>query len=162
MSACPRTERFYGLPQGAAELGQLVIHTLGRCWVDGSRHEAISLQATQREREHPLRNTADHPLDLVETLWAIAEQHDLWVISDECYDELVFEGRHVSTATLGRPDRVISVFTFSKSYAMTGWRVGYVVAPAGFSGQYTRAGMSPSGPGMVSSSMPATSWSTGG
>jgi aspartate/methionine/tyrosine aminotransferase len=60
---------------------------------------------------------------------AIAERHDLWVISDECYDELVFEGRHVSTATLGDPSRVVTVFTFSKTYAMTGWRVGYVVAP---------------------------------
>ena len=35
--------------------------------------------------------------------WTIAERHDLWVISDECYDQLVFDGRHVSTATLGDP-----------------------------------------------------------
>ncbi|HWE62308.1 MAG TPA: aminotransferase class I/II-fold pyridoxal phosphate-dependent enzyme, partial [Chloroflexota bacterium] len=58
----------------------------------------------------------------------IARRHDLWVISDECYDEIVFDGAHLSMATLGERERVITVFTFSKSYAMTGWRVGYVVA----------------------------------
>ena len=65
----------------------------------------------------------------------VANCHDLWVISDECYDQLVFEGRHVSTVTLGGLDRVITVYTFSKSYAMTGWRVGYVVAPSEVSRQ---------------------------
>jgi aspartate/methionine/tyrosine aminotransferase len=59
----------------------------------------------------------------------VARRHDLWVISDECYDEIVFDGEHVSTATLGEADRIISIFTFSKSYAMTGWRIGYAVAP---------------------------------
>jgi aspartate/methionine/tyrosine aminotransferase len=68
--------------------------------------------------------------DRLEALVALAERHDLWVISDECYDELVFEGEHVSTVNVADTDRVITVFTFSKSYAMTGWRVGYVVAPA--------------------------------
>ena len=60
----------------------------------------------------------------------IARRHDLWLISDECYDELVFDGGHVSTATLGDSDRVITIFTFSKSYAMTGWRIGYAVGLA--------------------------------
>jgi aspartate/methionine/tyrosine aminotransferase len=60
----------------------------------------------------------------------IAAQRDLWIVSDECYDEMVFEGQHVTMATLGERDRIITVFTFSKSYAMTGWRIGYVVAPA--------------------------------
>jgi aspartate aminotransferase len=63
---------------------------------------------------------------------ALAERHDLWVISDECYDEIVYDGEHTSTAAAGGRDRVVSVFTFSKSYAMTGWRVGYVVAPTTF------------------------------
>lgn len=60
----------------------------------------------------------------------IAERHDLWVISDECYDEIVLEGKSVSLATLGGRERVVSIFSFSKTYAMTGWRIGYVVAPA--------------------------------
>lgn len=59
----------------------------------------------------------------------LARRKDLWVISDECYDEIVFEGEHVSAATVGEADRILTVFTFSKSYAMTGWRLGYVVAP---------------------------------
>jgi aspartate/methionine/tyrosine aminotransferase len=58
----------------------------------------------------------------------IADRHDLWVISDECYDQIVLEGKTVSLATLGARDRIITVFTFSKTYAMTGWRIGYVVA----------------------------------
>lgn len=58
----------------------------------------------------------------------LAERHGLWLLSDECYEDLVFEGEHVSPATLGDPAHVVSVFSFSKSYAMTGWRVGYAVA----------------------------------
>jgi aspartate/methionine/tyrosine aminotransferase len=68
----------------------------------------------------------------------IAQRHDLWVVSDECYDEIVFEGTHVTAATLGERDRVITVFTFSKSYAMTGWRVGYVVASTEFAQVLTK------------------------
>ena len=64
----------------------------------------------------------------LEDLVDLAGRHDLWLISDECYEELVFEGEHVSPASLGDPDRVVSVFSFSKTYAMTGWRIGYVVA----------------------------------
>lgn len=60
----------------------------------------------------------------------IAARHDCWLVSDECYDEMIFEGEHVTMATLGHRDRIITIFTFSKSYAMTGWRIGYVVAPA--------------------------------
>jgi aspartate/methionine/tyrosine aminotransferase len=69
----------------------------------------------------------------------IARRHDLWVVSDECYDELVFEGVHTSAATVGEPERAITIFTFSKSYAMTGWRVGYVVAPRSIAGAIAKA-----------------------
>jgi aspartate/methionine/tyrosine aminotransferase len=64
----------------------------------------------------------------LEAVLALADRHGLWVLSDECYEELVFDGEHVSPASLGDPDRVVSVFSFSKSYAMTGWRVGYAIA----------------------------------
>jgi aspartate/methionine/tyrosine aminotransferase len=60
---------------------------------------------------------------------ALTETRGLWLISDECYEDLVFEGSHVSVAAIGGSDRVVSVFSFSKSYAMTGWRVGYAIAP---------------------------------
>ena len=63
----------------------------------------------------------------LERLAAIAEAHDLWVISDEAYEDVVFEGEHVSIASLpGMYERTIPLFTFSKSYAMTGLRLGYV------------------------------------
>jgi len=60
----------------------------------------------------------------------IAQERDLWVISDEAYEDVVFEGEHVSIASLpGMYDRTISIFTFSKSYAMTGLRLGYFALP---------------------------------
>jgi aspartate aminotransferase len=63
----------------------------------------------------------------LERLAAIAEAHDLWVISDEAYEDVVFEGEHVSIASLPRMyERTIPFYTFSKSYAMTGLRLGYV------------------------------------
>jgi aminotransferase len=62
---------------------------------------------------------------------AVAEQHDLLVISDEIYDRLVYGVNHVCFPSLrGMRSRTILLQGFSKSYAMTGWRVGYVVAPA--------------------------------
>lgn len=63
----------------------------------------------------------------VEQIVELCQQHDLYLLSDECYDEIVFEGEHVSPASFWDDGRVISVFTFSKTYAMTGYRVGYVV-----------------------------------
>lgn len=63
----------------------------------------------------------------LERIAAIAQAHDLWVISDEAYEDVVFEGEHVSIASLpGMYDRAIPLYTFSKSYAMTGLRLGYV------------------------------------
>jgi aspartate aminotransferase len=68
--------------------------------------------------------------ETLQRLADLAAGHDLWVLSDECYDDLVFDGVHISLARLAEPERTISVFSFSKAYAMTGWRVGYLVAPA--------------------------------
>ena len=63
----------------------------------------------------------------LERLAAIATRHDLWVISDEAYEDVVFEGEHLSIASLpGMYERTIPLYTFSKSYAMTGLRLGYV------------------------------------
>lgn len=66
-------------------------------------------------------------------LEAIAEviiRHDLFVISDEIYGELTYKGEHVSIATLpGMKERTILINGFSKAYAMTGWRLGYVCGP---------------------------------
>jgi aspartate aminotransferase len=59
-----------------------------------------------------------------------ALRRDLVLISDEVYERIIFDGRHVSPAALAPPEApIISIFSFSKTYAMTGWRVGYAVAP---------------------------------
>jgi aspartate aminotransferase len=59
-----------------------------------------------------------------------AQDRDLVVVADEAYEDLVYDGEHCSIASLdGMFERTISCFTFSKSYAMTGWRLGYAVAP---------------------------------
>jgi aspartate aminotransferase len=61
----------------------------------------------------------------------LAVERGLWVVSDECYEALTFEGRHVSIASFG-PEvkaRTIVVNTCSKAYAMTGWRIGYAAGP---------------------------------
>ena len=99
--------------------------------------DAIEQAITARTRAI-LVNSPSNPTGTVEAtermqaVLRIADRHDLWVISDECYDQLVFEGTHASVASLGAAERVITIFTFSKSYAMTGWRVGYVVGPHEF------------------------------
>ena len=67
----------------------------------------------------------------LEAVARIAVERKLWVISDECYEALTFEGRHVSIASFG-PEikaRTIVVNTCSKAYAMTGWRIGFAAGP---------------------------------
>jgi aspartate aminotransferase len=65
----------------------------------------------------------------IQQIVQLCRSHDIWLISDEAYEDVVFEGEHVSPASIaGAYDRVISLFTFSKTYAMTGLRLGYVVA----------------------------------
>ena len=70
------------------------------------------------------------PRGLMEGLLAFARRHGLWFVSDEVYDEVVFDGVFVSAGSVAEPsDRLVSIYSFSKVYAMTGWRVGYLVAP---------------------------------
>jgi aspartate aminotransferase len=69
------------------------------------------------------------PAERLREVLAFAARHDLWVISDECYDQITFDDTFTSAAALGDPGRVLSCFTFSKTYAMTGWRIGYLVGP---------------------------------
>lgn len=68
----------------------------------------------------------------IQALLEVAARHNLWVVSDEAYDQLYFQQRPTSAAAVGDPSRVVSVFSFSKTYAMTGWRVGYVTGPKEF------------------------------
>jgi aspartate aminotransferase len=84
-------------------------------------------------------NTPQNPSGVVftraeaEEVAAFAIERDLIVIADEAYEDLVYEGKHISIASLpGMAERTITTFTFSKTYAMTGWRAGYVVAKEPF------------------------------
>jgi aspartate aminotransferase len=64
---------------------------------------------------------ADH-----QAILEVAERHGLWVLSDEAYEHVLYDGhRHVSPGSLGY-DRVLSIFSMSKSYAMSGLRMGYL------------------------------------
>jgi aspartate aminotransferase/aminotransferase len=64
----------------------------------------------------------------VRALVELAAERDLTVISDEVYEEFVYEGEHRSPAAFDRDGRVITIYGFSKTYAMTGWRLGYARA----------------------------------
>jgi len=84
-------------------------------------------------------NTPQNPSGLVftreeaEGVASFARERDLIVIADEAYEDLVYEGEHVSIASLpGMAERTITSYTFSKTYAMTGWRAGYAVAKEPF------------------------------
>ena len=79
---------------------------------------------------NPLGSTFDRPT--LEALIALARRHDLWLISDEVYERLTWGEPHVSPATLDDDGRVLSVFSMSKTYAMTGARVGWLVTPPGW------------------------------
>ena len=67
----------------------------------------------------------------IEALAEIARENNLWVMSDEVYSKIVYEGGHQSIASQpGMKERTILIDGFSKTYAMTGWRLGYAIGPA--------------------------------
>jgi len=68
----------------------------------------------------------------LEALYELARRHDLAILSDEVYEDIVFDGEHVSLSALDEDGRVVSIFSFSKGYAMTGWRIGYVTGSSAF------------------------------
>lgn len=67
------------------------------------------------------------PKTLVEEIIALADRHDLHIVSDEVYDQIVYDG--VASSFWGRTERAVVVNSFSKTLAATGWRVGYLLAP---------------------------------
>jgi aspartate/methionine/tyrosine aminotransferase len=68
--------------------------------------------------------------EMLEQIAELARKHDLWVVADEIYARIVFNGEFVSIRSLpGMAERTIIIDGFSKSFAMTGWRLGYAVAP---------------------------------
>lgn len=94
----------------------------------------VAALVTDRTRALVL-NTPSNPTgavlepELVRALVECAVARGVTVIADEVYDEIVFDGVHANAAAMA-PDDVVSVFSFSKTYAMTGSRVGYLTAPS--------------------------------
>ena len=90
----------------------------------------------------PFPNNPTGAIMTREDLEAVAEvvlSHDLFVISDEIYSELTYGGDHVSIASMpGMGERTVVINGFSKSYAMTGWRLGYAAGPAPIIEQMTK------------------------
>src|SRR5688572_6166751 len=111
---------------------------------DGDMKTALESRFTPRLRVLYVNTPANPTGDVLtrEQLTAIADfakAHDLTVIADEAYEDLLYadhdRGEHVSIASLPEmKPRTITVYTFSKSFSMTGWRIGYVVAPEPFMG----------------------------
>ncbi|MEW6730031.1 MAG: pyridoxal phosphate-dependent aminotransferase [Acidobacteriota bacterium] len=117
--------------------GQTVLVNTVRARQEGLR-AALTAHITPRTRMLCLASP-QNPTGIVFTyaemveIADFAKEYDLIVIADEAYEDIIYNGKHISIASL--PDmyeRTISVYTFSKSYAMTGWRLGYVAAPEPF------------------------------
>ncbi|HEY1419620.1 MAG TPA: aminotransferase class I/II-fold pyridoxal phosphate-dependent enzyme [Candidatus Dormibacteraeota bacterium] len=74
---------------------------------------------------------AVYPRATIAAMIEIAQRHNLWLLSDECYDQILLDGSWISPAHLAPDDpRIVTAFTFSKTYSMTGWRIGYITASA--------------------------------
>jgi len=98
--------------------------------------DAIRRAVTNRTKAiilgYPCNPTGATPSrEIFEAIVQIAEEHDLWLISDEIYGRLVYGVEHTCISALpGAWERTILLGGFSKAYAMTGWRIGYACAPA--------------------------------
>ena len=101
-----------------------------RCGCIASRHHAAHPRhppqhsgQSQRQSLHPRRNRSDRRR---------CREHDLFVFTDEIYEYFVYDGaRHICPATLdGMRERTIVMSGFSKTFCVTGWRLGYVTADA--------------------------------
>ncbi len=98
--------------------------------------EAFNAAVSERSRVI-LLNTPHNPTGKVftrselEAIAAVAIEHDLVVVADEVYEHMVFEGEHVPIASLpGMRERTISIGSAGKSFSFTGWKVGWLTAPA--------------------------------
>ncbi len=102
----------------------------------GFQPDLAALAAAAHGARSLLINSPNNPTgavysrDSLEGIARIAEDHDLWVISDEVYDSQVWVGRHIPFASLpGMAARTLTVGSLSKSHAMTGSRLGWVAGP---------------------------------
>jgi aspartate aminotransferase len=97
--------------------------------------DAVSEAITPRTRLLMLNSPSNpagsvYSREVMRGLADLAADHDLTVVSDEIYEKILYDGEHVSPASLdGMFDRTVTVNGFSKTYSMTGWRLGWLVAP---------------------------------
>jgi aspartate aminotransferase/aminotransferase len=101
---------------------------------DGYEPDLAALEDLARGARLLIVNSPSNPTGAVyrpatmQALVELAQRHDLLVLSDEVYEDVIFDGAHSSPAAYD-DTRVVSTFSFSKGYAMTGWRVGYAAGP---------------------------------
>ncbi|MBT1002700.1 aminotransferase class I/II-fold pyridoxal phosphate-dependent enzyme [Paenarthrobacter sp. DKR-5] len=105
---------------------------------NGFQPRIADIEALITERTKVLvLNSPSNPLGavftagLTEELVELARRHDLWVISDECYEAFTYDVEHVSPARFDTDGRVFSSFTLSKTYGLTGLRIGALITPPG-------------------------------
>lgn len=72
---------------------------------------------------------ATFPKNIIKQIIKLSQEHNFYLISDEAYENYVYQGKHISAASLISSDTILSVFSFSKTFALSGWRLGYVILP---------------------------------
>ena len=106
--------------------------------------EAVASKITSKTRmlvvDTPSNPTgAVQPKEYLQEIATLAQRHGFFVLADEVYQDLIYEGQHHSMATImGESDLLILLNSFSKSYAMTGWRIGHIAAEANISDALNR------------------------
>ncbi len=124
----------------------------GKCvFVDTVESEGIDLSASMVERaitpktKMILINSPSNPSGAVfawtelEKIFAMAKERGIWVLTDECYHRFLYDSKAVSMASLpGAKDTILVAGSLSKTYAMTGWRIGFVLAPAAVANAITK------------------------
>ena len=134
---------YYPQHIGKAELAGARVVTAALDAGDGFtiRQEAIASHITSATRAIALVNPCNptgrvYRREELQVIADLAIRHDLVVLSDEVYEEIIYDGaQHLSIAALpGMKERTISMFAFTKAYAMDGWRLGYIAADASLMG----------------------------
>ena len=127
---------YYATYPGVVRSASAIPRPVATRSADGFRPQKTILQAACRGAASLLINTPNNPTGAVyplETLQGIADvciEQDIWLISDEVYDTQVWEGTHVSPRALpGMAERTLVIGSMSKSHAMTGSRIGWIIGP---------------------------------
>ena len=128
---------FFSAYADMAQIAGITIKEVPLRFENAFELKAEDLSAAVSEKTKAvLINTPHNPTGAVigkaelERIAAFASEHDLLVISDETYDQFLFEGKHVSISTFpGMKERTVIINSTSKTFSMTGWRLGYAIGP---------------------------------